>query len=138
MRKAAKIMILLGKILSVIKIFVGVAALVLGPIILANKEKAFDIFTNAGIEGISSVADVQTMAITMIIGAAIAIVVEIVILCFAVKADKTFERSERKIWPYIVLIVLGAIGNGLFYLLGGIFALAETEKLNSTQQTENE
>ena len=137
MRKAASIMILLGKIFCGIKIFVEVAVLVLGPIILANKEKAFDIATNAGIEGIYSVEDVQSLAITMIIGAAIAIAVEIVLLCFAVKADKTFERNERKTWPYIVLIVLGALGNGIFYLLGGIFALVETEKSNAIQQTGN-
>ena len=132
MRKAAGIMYLIGKIFSGIKIFVEVAALVLGPIILTNKERAFEILTNIGVEGISSIEDVQKMALTMIVGAVIALVVEIVVLCFAVKADKMFDNKELKIWPHIVMIVFGSVcialriaarsaafcGNGLCIALG--------------------
>ena len=134
MRKAAGIMYLIGKIFSGIKIFVEVAALVLGPIILTNKERAFEILTNIGVEGISSIEDVQKMALTMIVGAVIALVVEIVVLCFAVKADKMFDNKELKIWPHIVMIVFGSVCNGIFYLLGGIFALVETEKMRVLAQ----
>ena len=134
MKKAAKVLTLLGIIFSGIKMVFEVAAIVLGPIILANKEKAFEILTNANVDGIATIEDVQKLAITMIIGASIALIVEIVVLCFAIKASRAFANGEKKLWPHIVMIVMGALCNGIFYLLGGIFALVETEKLNTSQQ----
>lgn len=134
MKKAAKVMILLGIIFSGIRLVVETAALVLGPIILANKEKALEFALNNNIEGIATLEDVQKMAITMIVGAAVALVVEIVLLIFATKANKALKMGDTILWPHIVLIVLGALCNGLIYLLGGIFALVETERLIASKR----
>ena len=115
MGKASKIMYTIGRIFNIVGIVISAIVLLLGMI-----------FTIIG--GVENAADDNTAALlasglSMLVSGIICLAIEIVVFVLASKASKALENNTTENKPHIIMIVVGAVGSDIFYLLGGIFGL---------------
>ena len=116
MGKTSKIMYTIGRIFNIVAMVCCALLVIVGVI-----------FT-AGAGSFSGDIGMDKSEL-LIMGAAIlgsgigSFIVELVVSLLATKAQKTIGNGTTEKSPHIMMIVIGAIGGDIFYLLGGIFGL---------------
>ena len=125
MKKASGIMYTIGKVINIIEIVCNAILVLFGALIIANKEDLFAELIKDPANNITSVSQVNSIGLTLLIAGIVACVISIVILILAIKAKKAISQNKKGITPHIVMIVVGVFGD-IFYLLGGIFGLVAT------------
>lgn len=127
MKQATKALYSIGNIFNLIAI---IMLIVLG------------LLTILGANVIEDVPDGYDMSLeeyrsTAIILGVIMLIIDalyIVVYVFAIKAKKTVDNNLQESKPHIIMIILGLLGQNLFYLIGGMLGLAD----NSSYIKENE
>ena len=116
MGKTSKIMYTIGRIFNIVAMVCCALLVIIG------------IIFTAGSGSFSGDIGMETSEL-LIMGAAIlgsgigSFIVELVVYLLATKAHKTIGNGTTEKGPHIMMIVIGAIGGDIFYLLGGIFGL---------------
>ena len=124
MKKASKIMYLLGKIFTIIGLVGDALGIAFGGISIAHNEEIFQKLVESGTQGdIQNAAQVKELGLTIIVACIFSIILAVVILALIENARKAVYENRPAKKLHIWLIVLGAL-NSLFILLGGAFALA--------------
>lgn len=120
MKTTSKIFYTIGKIFNIIGIVVTALCLIGGIVVLALAPQI-----SANVDGEYSTLAIRTLGIGLIIGCAIGLAIEIVVLCVANYASKALENGKRDNVPHITIIVIGVIAGDIFYLIAGICGLIE-------------
>lgn len=120
MKTTSKIFYTIGKIFNIIGIVVTALCLIGGIVVLALAPQI-----SANVDGEYSTLAIRTLGIGLIIGCAIGLAIEIVVLCVAIYASKALDNGKRDNVPHITIIVIGVISGDIFYLIAGICGLIE-------------
>ena len=118
MKTAAKIMYIIGRIGNIIELVCGVILFISGIVALAG----------GSISAVSSSDNEQLAAVfasgtSLIIFGILLFVISLVVLILSKKGINALKNNTVENAPHIVMIVIGAISQNYFYILGGIFAL---------------
>ena len=136
MKNAARILYKIGKVFSIISLIASVLMIILAVAGIAMKEDLFQSLVNQGNTDITSVEQLLTLLIGMIVVFAISVVIEAVRLNFVGKAINALGTDEKV--PHIVLLVLGVINTGIFYIIASIMGLVLASKTsNPTPPAQN-
>lgn len=120
MKATSKIFYTIGKIFNIIGIVATALCLIGGIVVLALAPQI-----SANVDGEYSTLAIRTLGIGLIIGCAIGLAIEIVVLCVAIYASKALDNGKRDNVPHITIIVIGVISGDIFYLIAGICGLIE-------------
>lgn len=120
MKNSSNIMFKIGQILNIIAIPLCAIVFILGSIL-----------AGAGILGMAGVIDMrgEEAAIAALYGfiflpyGVFLLVFSIISLVVCSKKHKAIVNGNDAAGPRVALIVLGALGNNIFYILAGIFSL---------------
>ena len=136
MKNAARILYKIGKVFSIISLIASVLMIILAVAGIAMKEDLFQSLVDQGNTDITSVEQLLTLLIGMIVVFAISVVIEAVRLNFVGKAINALGTDEKV--PHIVLLVLGVINTGIFYIIASIMGLVLASKTsNPTPPAQN-
>ena len=124
MKAASKVFYTIGRVFNVINIIVTILAIIFGGLVFGLSDQLFAQLAGDGVEGIGAAGDVRLFGVMIMIGAAIGLVVTIVVFILACNASRKLDNDTQENGPHIVMIVIGIFGD-VFYLLGGIFGLIE-------------
>ena len=122
MKTACRVMYILGTIFNIVALVLALLGIAGGVTYLVIPDKI------AAEQGIA-VEVVKQTGMSALIAAIVWTVIELLVLIFALIARKAINNKKKDIWPHVVMIVVGAIGD-LFFLLGGIFGLVAESQEN--------
>ncbi len=114
MKKASQVMYIIGRIFNLVEIISFVIMIVSGVILLVGSASITDEAGQA-----AAIATGSSLVAVGVIFFIIALVVGIILF----KAYKAVSNETHEKKPHIVMIVLGAISENVFLVLGGIFGL---------------
>ena len=116
MRKASSIMYKIGRIINIVLLVLSIVLIVLGIVTMVsgNTEIAED-------PDFAAFAAFGTAS--MLVFGIVLLIPNIIVLFFAKRAIMALESGSHAKFPHIIMIVLGAISQDYFFLLGGIFGL---------------
>lgn len=120
MKLAAKIMYIIGRISNIIYLVFAICMLVIG--IISAAGGALGAVADAEKEAEAYLAAIGG-GVGLITAGVILFVISLVVLILSKKGIKALNNNTTENAPHIVMIVIGAIGQNIFYILGGIFAL---------------
>lgn len=135
MKNAARILYKIGKVFSIISLIASVLMIILAVAGIAMKEDLFQSLVDQGNTDITSVEQLLTLLIGMIVVFAISVVIEAVRLNFVGKAINALGTDEKV--PHIVLLVLGVINTGIFYIIASIMGLVLAAQNNGADNNAN-
>lgn len=117
MKEASRLLYKVGNIINVI-------AIVLALIIAICSFAAYGgIDRESAIEMGKTVKEAQALCLALGIFLVICVIVWIVIYIVAKKAIKALNDDSTSITPHVLMIIIGVLGQSIFYLLGGIFGV---------------
>lgn len=120
MKLAAKIMYIIGRISNIIYLVFAICMLVIG--IISAAGGALGAVADAEKEAEAYLAAIGG-GVGLITAGVIFFVITLVVLILSKKGINALNNNTTENAPHIVMIVIGAIGQNIFYILGGIFAL---------------
>ena len=120
MKLAAKIMYIIGRISNIIYLVFAICMLVIG--IISAAGGALGAVADAEQEAEAYLAAIGG-GVGLITAGVIFFVISLVVLILSKKGINALNNNTTENAPHIVMIVIGAIGQNIFYILGGIFAL---------------
>ena len=120
MKLAAKIMYIIGRISTIIYLVFAICMLVIG--IISAAGGALGAVADAEQEAEAYLAAIGG-GVGLITAGVIFFVISLVVLILSKKGINALNNNTTENAPHIVMIVIGAIGQNIFYILGGIFAL---------------
>lgn len=120
MKLAAKIMYIIGRISNIIYLVFAICMLVIG--IISAAGGALGAVADAEKEAEAYLAAIGG-GVGLITAGVILFVISLVVLILSKKGITALNNNTTENAPHIVMIVIGAIGQNIFYILGGIFAL---------------
>ena len=127
MKKASRIMYILGIVFNIFSIVANFCAIFLGYYVSTNALFVHNKMAEYGFSPLPTVEELRNMGTTVLSTCIFALALAIVMIVFAVKAKKAIEENKLSKKLNITMIVFGALDN-LFYLLGGIFGLVAEDK----------
>lgn len=136
MKKASKVMYIIGKIFAILDLVGGICGVFAGAAVTARPELAYKLLQQYNLtEGIAGPEDLKQKAIVVVFSCLFAIVIAVVVLSLINKAIECVETGKKNNKLHIAMIVLGVFSD-LFVLLGGAFALGvgETPAKTETQE----
>lgn len=107
MKKASKIMYIIGTIFALIGFIGSIICVITGVINVVNGETE----------------EAKANGLTLLIAFAVLSIVYLIIILIAAKGRKSLDNGEVNIAPHVVAIVVGVLGGDIFFLLGGIFGI---------------
>ena len=120
MKFAAKVMYIIGRIENILLFILGIVFFVLG--IISAVGGAVGVIADAEQEAEAYLAALGSGAGLITIGIVL-FVINLVVLILSKKGIRALNNNTTENAPHIVMIVIGAISQNIFYILGGIFAL---------------
>jgi len=130
MKKASKVLYVIAIIFNILSFFV-VAGMFIGSYLMKHYPNSIaKMAIQYGIEELNTAEKVLNMVVPVIIAAIVALAASIVLLIFGLRALKSLEKNEQNSTPHIVMIVLSALCGEVLYLLGGIFGVVNSSRLN--------
>ena len=133
MEKAARIMYIIGCIFNIVAI-VGIAIwLIICIVGVCNPDAIWSEMQKQADSPIKSLDELKAALTVMLIGACISLVIYITIFVLATTANKSIKNGSTSNAPHIIMIVIGALGADIFYLLGGIFGLVAVSQKQTSQ-----
>lgn len=115
MGKTSKIMYTIGRIFNIVELVCTALMVVAGIILTA-------LHGNLVSDEMPEEAALGT-GLGILIAGIISFIIVLVVYLLATKAQKSIGNGTTEKAPHIMMIVIGAIGGDIFYLLGGIFGL---------------
>ncbi len=137
MSKTVKTLYKIGLVVSIVLIAFSVLAITFSIVCLSLKDTIAKKALESGISLIDNKKEIEFYSIILLIGAILLLLFKIAILILAIKQKKHLDNGAKGTWPYIVLIVIGVLGN-FFFVLCGIFGSIEQEKLPESEEYDNE
>ena len=120
MGKTSKIMYTIGRIFNIVELVCTALMIVAGIILTA-------LHGNLVSDEMPEEAALGT-GLGILIAGIVAFIIVLVVYLLATKAQKSIGNGTTERAPHIMMIVVGAIGGDIFYLLGGIFGLVAESK----------
>ena len=120
MKFAAKVMYIIGRIENILLFILGIVLFILG--IISAVGGAVGAIAEAEQEAEAYLAALGSGAGLITVGIVL-FVINLVVLILSKKGIKALNNNTTENAPHIVMIVIGAISQNIFYILGGIFAL---------------
>ena len=120
-------MYLIGKIFTIIEAIGCCIASILGIVAIVAKDDVYKQAIADGYSDFKSPEHVRALGVTLLVGALVALVIQIVVLILAKRANKAIEKDDKNNKPHIVMIVIGVFSN-IFYLLGGVFGVISADE----------
>ena len=117
MKSAAKIMYTIGKIFSIIEIYMTVIGIIFG-ILVAIYAK--EIAARADVSRTSE--EIYRISIAFMVAMIISFLIVTVVLCIASYARRSIDNGRVDALPHIIMIIIWIFGD-IFYLLGGVFGI---------------
>ena len=127
MKQASSIMYTIGKVFNIIGIVVCGLLLILPIVMMAMPEEIYNQQRASDFNRLT-VDQIKVLGVGVLIGLIIALIVEIVILVLAIYAKKKLNNNTKETAPHIIMIIIGALGGSIFYLIGGILGLVAEEQ----------
>ena len=116
MAKTSKIMYTIGRIFNIVSMVCCALLVIVGIILTAGAGSfAGDLDMEKG--------ELLIMGAALLGSGIASFIIELVVYLLASKAQKTIGNGTTEKGPHIMMIIIGAIGGDIFYLLGGIFGL---------------
>lgn len=137
MSKTVKNLFRVGVIVSLFLIFVSVAALTTSIIGLMLKDKIAELALERGITLLDNPKEVEFYSVIILISSILLFIYKIAVILIALRQKQRLENGKKDTYPYIILIVIGVLGN-LFFFLCGIFGSIEQEKLPDSEVNDYE
>ena len=126
MKSASKVMYTIGRVFNIIAIVLFAILLIFGIVFAATPDKIVELS-----EDFAEADAARAYGVTLIIVAAIFLIIYSVICGLAGHARKALNNGRTDKAPHIIMIIVGVFGD-IFYLLGGIFGLvAEREEASA-------
>lgn len=117
MKDASKILYKVGNIINLIAIILGAILAIVCFICSAGVD------TSSAADMGKTVKEAQTLFTTGGIILVVCVIIWVVVYVLAKKAIKALNDASDSVTPHVIMIVIGAIGSSIFYLLGGIFGV---------------
>ena len=130
MKNAAKTMYVIGRVISIIEIVLTIIAMIIGIILIVLKDEIAQRAIQEAFDRFDTPAKVRQFGIGFLVTGAVFLLIVVVVMVLAYKAQRALNNGLKEEWPHILMIIVGVFGD-LFYLLGGVFGLvAESQEAN--------
>lgn len=132
MKNASETMFKIGKVFNIIYIPVSIILFVAGLILIVQGSANYEAATTTKAQqealiAITSGSTYLAYGIILFVGAVVSLIV-------CLKKHGEIENGNNEVSPRVFLIVFGAIGENVFYVLAGIFGLvARNQEQNQTK-----
>ena len=124
MKGASKLFYTIGLVFNIIGLVFTVIFTIGGALAINNA----DIIAKVAADSNRTVAFVHQVVLVFLIFCSIDAAIQIAILILTIRGIKNINAGNGRVATHILLLILGIFGVNIFYLLGGIFALASANQ----------
>lgn len=128
MKKASRILYIIGNVFNIIEIVCSIIMTALGALMMAKPETFAEEFAKHNIAELTEVAQVQALGVAVIAIAIISVLFKLVIMFLANKAIKNLDENKTTKGIHIAMLVIGILDGDILYLIAGILALCVNQE----------